>query len=63
MLCERYGQLPSAIDAEDTYLHRMIAIVGAGGKFDRRDASGGAAPPEPEAGADADLAALTETLG
>jgi hypothetical protein len=59
-LCQRYGQLPSAIYQEDTYLHRMVEILSLGGALNP-GAKPTAAPP-PKAGTNEDLAGLMETL-
>jgi len=42
-VCERYGQLPSAVRAEDTYVFRMLRILDVAGHF-----GGARKPVEPE---------------
>jgi hypothetical protein len=57
-ICQRYSCLPSAVDAEDTYLHRMIAILDAAGSLNP-----GTKVEPAKAGSEADLADMMETLG
>ena len=61
-LCQRYGVLPGAI-RRDPEVHRMIAILSLGGKFDREApaASETKTSDETESGG-SDLAALMEPI-
>jgi hypothetical protein len=60
-LCQRYGQLPSAIHAEDSYLHRMVETLHLGGALSPGKKKEIDKPP-PKAGSVEDLANLMETL-